>query len=105
MESHVGRSSRNDAYVSPFFLIQTVSKCQKKIFFNNLQQTFHSIIFFSFLGEALSDEAPKLCEKEKPPEINWIYVGIASVSVLLLLCCCCVCICRRCCKYCCKNDD
>ncbi|XP_072381346.1 cubilin homolog [Diabrotica undecimpunctata] len=58
-----------------------------------------------YKGTAYSDEATELCIKENSPEINWVYVGIATVSVLFLLCCCCVCACKRCCRYCCRDDD
>ncbi|XP_019867043.1 uncharacterized protein LOC109596034 [Aethina tumida] len=57
-----------------------------------------------YKGTAFSDEAPELCIKDSAPEINWIYVGVAFVSVIVLMCCCCVCICRRCCRYCCGDD-
>ncbi|XP_063904565.1 uncharacterized protein LOC135123655 isoform X1 [Zophobas morio] len=55
-------------------------------------------------GPAFSDESAELCVSEHNPEINWVYVGAAVVSVLLLLCCFCVCLCRRCCRYCCSDD-
>ncbi|KAJ8912184.1 hypothetical protein NQ315_003788 [Exocentrus adspersus] len=54
-------------------------------------------------GSPFSDESADVCVTETKDEINWIYVGVAFVSVLLLLCCCCVCICRRCCRYCCSD--
>ncbi|KAJ8980367.1 hypothetical protein NQ317_019008, partial [Molorchus minor] len=58
-----------------------------------------------YKGTSFSDESADVCDKGKTAEtINWVYVGVAVVSVLLLLCCCCIYICRKCCRYCCSDD-